>query len=391
MRVRSARVGAIGVGLALFALVAAGPPAASVGNARGPVSGPPAVVSLGDSFISGEAGRWRGNGDTVAGSRFGTDLAAYNCDATESSCFYNPGRVYGASYVNGCNRSKRAEITHLDRVTVNGATHGITPGNRINLACSDATTANVMNTAFKGERPQVEQLATWAGRRDVKLIVLSIGGNDLGFGDIIADCVKGYITPVRNWHCNKTLGPGLSGRIKRMERATADTVGAIRRTMTKAGYSPDAYRLVVQSYPSILPRGADNRYERESYERVRYGGCPFFNDDSDWAHDTVVPAIGDALRRVATGAGVGYLDMRHALDGHEVCASGVGQSKKANTLNKPLPAESAEWVRFVVSGAGQGQQQESLHPNAHGQAKLGTCLRAFAVRPGKSYGCPATV
>ncbi|MCM2393560.1 hypothetical protein NBG84_35700, partial [Streptomyces sp. CWNU-1] len=38
-----------------------------------------AVISRGDSFISGEAGRWQGNADTSLGSRYGTDRAAYGC------------------------------------------------------------------------------------------------------------------------------------------------------------------------------------------------------------------------------------------------------------------------------------------------------------------------
>ena len=37
---------------------------------------PTAIVSLGDSFISGEGGRWLGNGSEPFGTRSGTDRAA---------------------------------------------------------------------------------------------------------------------------------------------------------------------------------------------------------------------------------------------------------------------------------------------------------------------------
>ncbi len=43
-------------------------------------SEPSAIVSLGDSFISGEGGRWLGNGSEPLGTRSGTDRAAFGCD-----------------------------------------------------------------------------------------------------------------------------------------------------------------------------------------------------------------------------------------------------------------------------------------------------------------------
>jgi hypothetical protein len=42
---------------------------------------PTAIVAMGDSFISGEGGRWLGNGSEPLGTRSGTDRAAYDCGA----------------------------------------------------------------------------------------------------------------------------------------------------------------------------------------------------------------------------------------------------------------------------------------------------------------------
>ena len=74
----------------------------------GPTSSNTAIVSLGDSYISGEAGRWQGNSINPAGDRDGTDRAAYDC--TAAVCSYDPARVYGATAANGCDRSDVAEI-----------------------------------------------------------------------------------------------------------------------------------------------------------------------------------------------------------------------------------------------------------------------------------------
>src|SRR5262249_10237189 len=132
-----------------------------------PASPTTAIVSLGDSFISGEAGRWQGNSLNILGTRDGTGPAA--------SCFlgifssYDATRVYGSSYGNGCHRS--------DVATIQSAT--ISANKHINIACSGAKTENIWRASqggvsFKGEAPQADQLATIAQQYNVKLVVLTI-------------------------------------------------------------------------------------------------------------------------------------------------------------------------------------------------------------------------
>ena len=67
---RGTKVAAFAV--ALTALVLAVAPAANAG----PTSSTTAIVALGDSFSSGEAGRWQGNSLNIFGTRDGTDRAA---------------------------------------------------------------------------------------------------------------------------------------------------------------------------------------------------------------------------------------------------------------------------------------------------------------------------
>lgn len=78
-------------------------------------------VSLGDSFISGEGGRWRGNiamRDSATSNLLGTDRAATGCNVLGSACkIKDPEKIYGKSYLNpitgnmdGCHRSDSAEI-----------------------------------------------------------------------------------------------------------------------------------------------------------------------------------------------------------------------------------------------------------------------------------------
>jgi hypothetical protein len=50
-------------------------------------------------------------------------------------------------------------------------------------------------------------------------------------------------------------------------------------------------------------------------------------------------------------------------------------------------ATESEWTRFLVCGAGQGDLQESFHPNAYAQRGMGRCLTLlWSSSPGR-YAC----
>src|ERR1700704_5831834 len=93
---------------------------------------PTAIVALGDSFISGEGGRWLGNGSEPFGTRSGTDRAAFDCDEL-GFCDYDPERIYGPSDANECPRSDVAPIRSAP----------IAVDEHVNLACSGARSRNL--------------------------------------------------------------------------------------------------------------------------------------------------------------------------------------------------------------------------------------------------------
>ena len=80
-----------------FAVMAAAALWVTPALADGPGVGTPAVVSIGDSAISGEAGRWAGN----------TNGSPSNVDALGPTAYYDAG---SAEAIHGCHRSKASEI-----------------------------------------------------------------------------------------------------------------------------------------------------------------------------------------------------------------------------------------------------------------------------------------
>jgi hypothetical protein len=79
-------------------------------------------------------------------------------------------------------------------------------------------------------------------------------------------------------------------------------------------------------------------------------------------------------------AGAEFLDLRHALDGHQLCDR---RSQRAGSAG-PSP-QASEWVRRLAFV--QGSSRESLHPNAYGQRAIGACLGLLYAAPRGDYAC----
>jgi hypothetical protein len=335
----------------------------------GPKSPQRAIVTLGDSYISGEAGRWKGNSETTSGDSAGTDRA---WDGTK----VDKARVYlDGSDVDECHRSDVSEVISAARI-------GVTP---VNLACSGSETINVLRKQsggqpYKDAQTQGDRFAGVVDDFDVRVIVLSIGGNDLGFGDAAQDCVTRYLRG--GSACHDDAQKQIDSRMSRTMSNVRNVIDDLRDVMKDAGYDRDDYRFILQSYPSPVPRGAENRLPEKGWSRVSYG-CGMWNSDLDWARDTFVPQVADSLRAVAVAENTEFLDVRNLLQGHEICST---SAKPGGTA----PDGDLEWARVVSAGVSQGDKQESLHPNALGQIALGACLRqAIADDDGEEWQCRA--
>jgi hypothetical protein len=359
-----------GLGASLL-LLAAGTPAPAL---AGPASGSPAVVAMGDSYISGEAGRWQGNSIDPLPGNDGTDRA---CVPGGLLCLADKSRVYvGGSAADGCHRSDISEVVSARPVG----------GDPVNIACSGAVTANILRAQSggvgqNGEPPQADQLLPIARTRDVRTIVLSIGGNDLGFAGIVTACFEAYL--LHQGPCQPAQQQALAQRVPAATLGVERAIDEIRAVMAQDGYRTSDYRLVAQTYPSVVPRAAEARYAEADPRRV-IDGCPFYDQDLNWARDVAAPEIGAVVRAAAHARGVEVLDLRDALAGHEICARA---DREATVLSRPAPAQS-EWGRFVGANTIlEGDLQEAFHPNAYAQLALGACLARLLVAAPGDHAC----
>ncbi|MEQ1699721.1 MAG: hypothetical protein ABMA25_06405 [Ilumatobacteraceae bacterium] len=363
------------VGLAV-AVLAAGfvmPVASQTVQADGPGVGAPWVVSLGDSYISGEGGRWAGNSNSSSSS----------VDAGGSAAYYdNP--THTAETINRCHRSTAAEI-HIGG--------GI---NSANLACSGAKTSTFTSSDgyFKpgidfynsgGNIGQALALQNFASTHNVKMIQLSIGGNNYGFADIIQTCVTNFLTSPSWWpnYCNDDSSVTANFTTTNITNQTNAIIGAInniKTAMANAGYSPSQYTIVQQTYPSPIPSSTGFRYSQSGFTRQNTGGCGFWNNDANWANNTALVKINNSVKSAAASTGAKVLDLAASFNGRRLCENTVNLMENSGKANWTVAgaSDATEWIaqiRTLSTVFGPYYVQESLHPNWWGEKAIRNCVR----------------
>jgi hypothetical protein len=354
-------------------------------RADGPGVGTPAVVALGDSAISGEAGRWAGN----------TNSSSSRVDALGSTAYHD---VAGREAIPGCHRSKSAEV-HIGGGVLSA-----------NLACSGARTYTRVGDTFKpgidfyadssGRKGQAQALQEYAAAHNVKVVALLIGANNYGFADIVQACVTNWLTSPSWWknYCSDDSGMTSRFTSSRVSTETANVRGAIQNVataMSRAGYASGQYTILAQTYTSPIPRAGGFRYPETGWTRQSIGGCGVWNRDADWAQDTVVTTFNATIKNAAATSGVPnvrILDAETAFNGRRLCENTVGllEERGVASWTSPGAVDVTEWVsqiRTVTTIVGPYQLQEGGHPSYWGQLALRNCLRLAynggAVRGGR--------
>ena len=332
------------------------------------------VVSVGDSYIAGEAGRWAGNTHVEDSA----DVDALGPTAYSDST--------GAQ--SHCDRSHSAEIA-------------ISATNTLNLACSGAST---VTTPYKsgsftpgldfysdgaGHDGQAAELQAFAATHTVSMVAVSIGGNNFQFASIVQSCVTDFLTSLSIWknYCHDDSSVSSQFTASAVAARTAEITQALRNVhtaMAADGYADGAYSIVVQNYPSPLPSASGMRYGQTGFGRQTTGGCGLWNADLDWANSTVIPTINATVANAARQTGltnIRLLDVSDLLDGHRLCEKGVGKLYEVglSSWRSPGASDKSEWVeniRTVTTVGSPFSVAESLHPDYWGQLALRNCLRS---------------
>ena len=344
-------------------------------HADGPGSGTPYVVTVGDSYISGEAGRWAGSSNNSEAPADALGAHAYHDNAAGT-----------AETIPKCHRSRS------DEAYIGGGVGGL------NLACAGARTNTSNGDDFKpgldfyddgaGHLGQAKLLQQFAASHNVKLVVASIGGNDFNFASIVTSCVTDFLLSP-SWfpdYCkddSSVVANFTSANVTAVRAKIAASFQNVRTAMRNAGYADNAWTLLVQTYPSPIPAGSGFRYGQTGYTRQSTGGCGFWNADADWANGTALTTINNTVRAAIGQSGLTntrLLELQSTFNGRRLCEKTVGLYEEVglSSWTQPTAVDKTEWInqiRTVTTVGSNYYIQESIHPNYWGQLAIRSCVR----------------
>lgn len=275
-------------------------------------------VGMGDSYSSGE-GAWNYDEGTDFDDR--NDLWPFD-DDTELH--------------NRCHRSADAYARILS------GSNDFAGGSTF-VACSGSMIPDLSNPNHKetDEPPQLDALDD-----DVSLVTLTLGGNDLGFGAVVQDCVLNgeqgvpFAPTCRATHDDRIA--------KRLPELRAELLASYRQIREKA---PNA-RIVVVGYPELFVENPSDNY-----------GNLLFAEDQLWMNQKAAE-LNAMLASAAKDAGAEFVDPTEAFRGH-----GIGSADS--------------WINDLDFG-GPGvmlADPSSFHPNAAGHAALAELIQQQLEQP----------
>jgi lysophospholipase L1-like esterase len=204
----------------------------------------------------------------------------------------------------------------------------------VDMTCGAATTVHMTQsqTVPLGgvNRPQFSALTP-----ETDLVTLTIGGNDIGFGEIVLTCGKLSVSDPTGAPCQRQYGTTLPGRIATAASTVDDVLDGIRARAPRA-------TIVVVGYLRILPPAT---------------GC--------WPMIPVaagdVPYLGDVQRRLNTMLG-------ERARAHDATFVNPGETTGHDVCQLP----TVKWVEGIIPTS----LSIPVHPNAAGQSHVASLVAA---------------
>jgi len=199
---------------------------------------------------------------------------------------------------------------------------------------------------FAPVSPQIDALSP-----QTDVVTVGIGGNSLGFGEILGKCITlgpsgGFgSNPCKDYYTSGDT-ESIETRLQHVEHDYDQMLAAIH---ARAPFA----KVITVGYPAVIPDNAAN---------CLYGNLLQFatirQPDLNWLRDSVLQPLNAAIHRASTAHGDTYVDIYSSSKGHSVCAT--GQDK---------------WVEGVKERLGGDDNPNTwalVHPNTRGQANAAT-------------------
>lgn len=231
-------------------------------------------------------------------------------------------------------------------------------GEHLDFVACQGTRINSLRSQPLEGGPQLEHLGP-----DTGVATVGIGGNDLGFSDILYDCVTVQQLPYHS--CRDAHDAEVTDALRRIGGPEGpDSLRQLYREIRAK--APEASVRAV-GYPRFFPfEGAGSSIiGEESCEGIRVS-------DQLWVN-AKIRELDNLIRDSSAAEGLEPADLYDASDGHELCHEGDGEDflNKVNLLDR----------------------DESFHPTRYGQGVMADRIRGasastggatYAVHPGET-------
>ncbi|MFJ3215817.1 SGNH/GDSL hydrolase family protein [Kitasatospora sp. NPDC086801] len=219
-----------------------------------------------------------------------------------------------------------------------------------NVSCGGATVKDVYQTKgapsgrplppfgtdpdapFAPVPPQIDAVPPGAD-----LITVGIGGNTLGFAEILKSCIElGATNLGRGTPCKDTFDASLPDRLNQLRGDYDQMLGALHAKAPSA-------RLLAVGYPHLVPEDAT---------RCTYGSleqfATFTTGDLAWARTAILEPLNAIIAQRTTAHGDTFVDLYPSTADHSVC-------------------DQDHWLDGVLTSI-IPLHYALVHPNAEGQA-----------------------
>ncbi|MGD0700324.1 MAG: SGNH/GDSL hydrolase family protein [Trebonia sp.] len=206
------------------------------------------------------------------------------------------------------------------------------------VSCSSATIASLAAAQSTGDGTNPAQLSALSPA--TALVTLGIGGNDVGWVQIITRCTEmdlipalipgrtaSGLTPCQDYYT--------AGGTNVIEQRTQSVARQLGEALTRIRQRAPRARVYVVGYPDLFPAGGDACADALGLTK---GDVAFLNDEE--------LRFNGMLRQAAQAAKAGYINTYTPSEGHNACS-----------------APASRWIEPLIPDA----PAAPLHPNAAGE------------------------
>jgi lysophospholipase L1-like esterase len=210
----------------------------------------------------------------------------------------------------------------------------------VDVSCSGARTDHMFapQSTDAGTNPPQLDAVTMATR----VVSLQIGGNDIGFSEILQNCstVNPFGKPCQNRY--------VRNGVDELRVRIANTAPKVANVLAEINRRSDA-RVVVVNYAAIVPHTGLGCWPQVP---LAFSDVPYVRG--------IHLALNDMLRAQASAAGARYVDTYGPSNGRDACRG-----------------SGTRWVEPLIPG----NAAAPFHPNARGMQAFGPMVAAAATAP----------